>query len=79
MISRCCRASVFELLSSLGVIIIIIIITTTRYDKLYIDNEPYVWDEEENRVLPARFFIHFELEDFFFKQCNKTILQMCLS
>ena len=26
-----------------------------RYDKLYIDNEPYVWDEEENRVLPARF------------------------
>jgi len=25
-----------------------------RYDKLYIDNEPYVWDEEEARVLPAR-------------------------
>ena len=48
----------FELLSSPGVlIIIIIIITTTRYDKLYIDNEPYVWDEEENRVLPARFFL----------------------
>ena len=27
-----------------------------RYDKLYVDNEPYVWDEEEARVLPARFF-----------------------
>ena len=26
-----------------------------RYDKLFIDNEPYVWDEEEGRVLPARF------------------------
>ena len=25
-----------------------------RYDKLFIDNEPYVWDEEEGRVLPAR-------------------------